>query len=101
MSPITKCLPFDEGILLYEDQTLNPQEPKENEQCKIHIREQAVAFKKKNVSEYTTQHKENIRIYLECHCFSTQWVTNNHEAMSNNHHLINLRKKIKGDPSTA
>ena len=55
----------------------------------------------KSLSEYSPHHKENIRIYLECHCFSTQWVTNNHEAMSNNHHLINLRKKIKGDPSTA
>ena len=43
---ITKCLPFDEGILLYEDQTLNPQEPKQNQECKIHIREQAVAYKK-------------------------------------------------------
>ena len=44
VSLITKCLPFDEGILLYEDQTLNPQEPKQNQECKIHIREQAVAY---------------------------------------------------------
>ena len=46
VSLITKCLPFDEGILLYEDQTLNLQEPKQNQECKIHIREQAVAYKK-------------------------------------------------------
>lgn len=46
VSLITKCLPFDGGILLYEDQTLNPQEPKQNQQRKIHIREQALAYKK-------------------------------------------------------
>ena len=55
----------------------------------------------KSLSEYSSHHKENIQIYLECHCFTTQWVTNNHEAMSYNHHLVNLRKKIKGDPTTA
>lgn len=46
VSLIAKCLLFDGGILLYEDQTLNPQEPKQNQQRKIHIREQALAYKK-------------------------------------------------------
>ena len=33
------------------------------------------------------------RIYLVSHCLASQWISNNHKAMSDDHHLVNLKKK--------